>query len=193
MATSGNGKDLPVLSEDCSGRTFVITGGNVGLGYEAAKRLLIQGATRVIIAVRNLTAGEKAKAELEAATGKTGVLQVWHIDLASYDSVKAFAKKAIAGLDRIDVLIENAAVYPTDLAMAEGHHLTITVNVLSTFLLAALLLPKLSETARTFNTVPHLAVVGSNYGFYYEEAWRSMKDDPLGKLDSVEEKDVMSK
>lgn len=193
MATSGNATDLPVLSEDCSGRTFVITGGNVGLGYEAAKRLLIQGARRVIIAVRNLAAGEKAKAELEVATGKTGVLQVWHLDLASYDSVKEFAKKAIAELDRIDVLIENAAVFPTDRATAEGHHLTITVNVLSTFLLAGLLFPKLSETARKFNTIPHLAVVGSNFGFHDEQAWQSIKDDPLAKLDATEDKDIMRK
>ena len=193
MATSENGKDLPVLNEDCSGRTFIITGGNVGLGYEAAKRLLIQGATRVILAVRNLTAGEKAKTELEAATGKTSVLQVWHLDLAIYDSVKVFAKKAVTELGRIDVLIENAAVFPTDRSTAEGHHLTITVNILSTFLLASLLFPKLSETARTFDTVPHVVVVGSSYAFSYAEAWQSMKDDPLAKIDATEEKDIMRK
>lgn len=191
MATSGLGKDLPVLKEDCSGRTFIVTGANVGLGYEASKRLLIQGASRVILAVRNLSAGEKAKAEIEAATGKTGVAQVWHLDLASYDSVKAFARKAAAELDRIDALIENAGVFPTEYVTAESHHLTITVNVISTFLLAALMLPKLSETARQFNTVPHLAVVATRMGFYYEGAWKSIRDDPIAGIDA-EGKDEMT-
>lgn len=59
MATSSN--DLPILAEDCSGRTFIVTRANVGHGYEAVKRLLIQDAQRVILGVRNVEAGEKAK------------------------------------------------------------------------------------------------------------------------------------
>ena len=192
MATSGFGKTLPICTEDCSGRTFIVTGSNTGIGYETVKRLLLQNASRVIMTVRNPAAGEKAKAELEAATGKTGVAQVWHLDLASYDSVKGFANKVISELERVDVLIENAGVSPVDRTMAEGHHLTVTVNILSTFLLTMLLLPKLSETARKFNTTPHLVVLGSSYGFYYLEGWDSIKDDPLVKLDA-EEKDISQK
>lgn len=45
--------------------------------------------------------------------------------------------------------------------MAEGHERTITVNVISTFLLALLLLPKLKETAQQFKVEPRLTVVSS--------------------------------
>lgn len=190
MTTPSN--NLPLLAEDCSGRTFIVTGANTRLGYEAVKRLLIQDATRVILGVRNLEAGEKAKSEIETATDKTGVVEVWHLDLASYDSVKAFSKRASSKLDRIDAVIENAGVFPYERIMAEGHELTVTVNVLSTFLLGLLLLPKLCETSLAFNTLPHLVIVGSSMGFFHQKAWDSAKDDPLVKMDA-EEKDVTRK
>lgn len=49
--------------------------------------------------------------------------------------MKAFAKRVHEQLDRVDAVIENAAV-ATDEGKAEGHGLTMTVNVYSTFLLA---------------------------------------------------------
>ncbi|GAD92895.1 short chain dehydrogenase/reductase family oxidoreductase, putative [Paecilomyces variotii No. 5] len=181
-------RNLPLLAtpETCAGRTYIVTGSNTGLGYEAAKHLVALGAARVIMAVRNVGAGETAKAEIERDTGKINVAEVWTLDLASYDSVKAFAKRAITDLDRIDALIENAAVGISQRMMAEGHLLPLTVNVFSTFLLAVLLLPKMRQTAKSFGILPHLTIVSSGVGFDFKAAWDKIKDDPVAKLDAEE-------
>ncbi|GIK05404.1 hypothetical protein Aspvir_009513 [Aspergillus viridinutans] len=178
-------RNLPLLAttETCSGGTYIVTGANTGLGFEAAKHLVSLEAAKVILAVRNISAGEKAKREIEESTGKIGVAEVWSLDLASYDSVKAFAGKATAELDRIDAVIENAAVAVSERVIAEGHGLAVTVNVLSTFLLAVLILPKMKETAQRYGIVPHLTLVTSRVGFDAKDLWDKIKDDPVKKMD----------
>ena len=178
-------RNLPLLAttENISGKTYIVTGANTGLGYEAAKHLVELGAAKVIIAVRNVSSGETAKSEIEKATGKSNVADVWALDLASYDSVKAFAEKAVTELERIDALIENAGVAAHVRTYVEGHWIGNTVNVMSTLLLAVLLLPKMSETAKKFNTLPHLVIVTSDRAFDCEAEWNSIKDDPLKKMD----------
>ena len=119
------------------------------------------------------------------------VAEVWALDLASYDSVKAFAKRALAELDRIDALIENAGVAMAERTVAEGHIVPVTVNVLSTLLLGLLLLPQRGERGRRFGIMPHLVVVTSTAGFSVQEDWHQIKDDPFVKMD--DEKMVMRK
>jgi len=63
------------------------------------------------------------------------------------------------------VLIENAGVVKSGWEWAEDNELTLTVNVVSTFLLAFLLLPKLREIAIKFNTRPNLTIVTSETHF----------------------------
>lgn len=87
-------------------------------------------------------------------------MEVWELDLAKYESVLAFAEKA-KGLERLDVVVGNAGVYPFEFEMAEENELTITVNVVSTMLLGVLMVPKLRETAVKFGTVPVLTITGS--------------------------------
>ena len=177
--------NLPLLAstEICSGGTYIVTGANTGLGFEAAKHLVALGAAKVILGVRNVSAGETAKTKIEAATGTSNVAKVWALDLASYDSVRAFAKRAVTELDRIDALIENAGVATHQRIMAEGHLVDVTVNVLSTLLLGMLLLPKMSESAQRFGILPHLVVVTSTFSFDSEAEWNKIKDDPLVKMD----------
>lgn len=176
--------NLPLLltAESCSGGTYIVTGANVGLGFEAAKHLVALGASKVILAVRNLAAGETAKADIEKATKTSHIAEVWALDLSSYDSVKAFAKRAIAELERIDAVIENAAIATSLGVQPEGHLDVLTVNVLSTFLLGVLLLPKLSDSAKRFGILPHLTIVTSGVSFSFEEDWNKIKDDPLIKI-----------
>ena len=160
-----------------------MTGANTGLGFEAAQHLVALGAAKVILGVRNVSAGEAAKTKIDTATGKSDVAEVWALDLASYDSVKSFAKRAIKDLDRIDALIENAGVAGNTKAKVEGHVVDVTVNVLSTLLLGLLLLPKMSESARRFGILPHLVIVTSSYSFGSEGQWEKIKDDPLVGMD----------
>ena len=185
-ATSTQRHNLPLLAttETCSGGTYIVTGANTGLGFEAAKHLVELGAAKVIMGVRNIGAGEEAKAEIQTATGILNVAEVWALDLSSYESVRTFAKKAIAELDRIDAVIENAAVAMAQRVLAEGHILPVTVNVYSTFLLGILLLPKMSESARRFGILPHITIVTSRASFDFQQDWDKIKDDPLAKMDN---------
>lgn len=178
-------RELPLLitKELCAGRTYIVTGANIGLGLEAARHLVGIGAEKVILAVRNLEAGEEAKKDIEESTGIKGVAEVWHLDLSSFASVRAFAFKAIEALGRIEAIIENAAVASTH-GEAEGHVITMTVNVISTFLLAILLLPKLRSDAAKFGYTPRISIVTSGTGLDLGEYWATIAEDPLVKMDA---------
>ena len=76
---------------------------------------------------------------------------MWELDLESFASVKAFAARVSTDLARLDVVVENAAIAAVKFEQAERHERTITINVINTFLLALLLLPKLRETASMKN------------------------------------------
>jgi retinol dehydrogenase-12 len=143
-----------------TGKTVIVTGANTGLGQEAARHFVRCGAETVIIACRTLSKGEAAKREIEAAEKKTGVLQVWELNLSSYDSVKAFAKKCET-LPRLDVCVENAGIASGKFSRAEGHEAHITVNVISTFMLALLLLPTMRRSAAKTGSKPYLTIVTS--------------------------------
>ena len=119
----------------------------------------------MILAVRNTEKGEAAKKDIENSTGRPGVVEVWPLDLASYESTKHFAKQ-VEGLKRLDAVIENAGVSKYDWTVSEEDEMTITTNVVSTFLLALNLLPKLRETASKFNVTPHLVIVSSEVHFF---------------------------
>lgn len=147
-------------TQDCAGKTFIVTGANTGLGLEAARHFTRLNAQKVILAVRTVSKGEAAKRDIEDSTKRSGVVEVWPLDLASYDSVKAFARRA-EGLERVDAVVENAGVSTDKFVLMEDNESTITTNVVSTFLLALLLLPKLRESAQKFGIEPHLTVVTS--------------------------------
>lgn len=180
-------RNLPLLAtrENTEGRTYIVTGANTGLGFEAAKHLASLGAAKVILAVRNTIAGQAAKQEIDTAAGTAdkNVVEVWPLDLCSYDSVKAFAKRAETQLERIDGLLENAGLAQARREFAEGHVLPVTVNVTSTFLLAVLLLPVMSEKGKRLGIQPRLTVVTSSMGFTVKEEWEKIKEDPLTGMD----------
>jgi NAD(P)-dependent dehydrogenase (short-subunit alcohol dehydrogenase family) len=151
----------PTPTTPFTNQTVIITGSNVGLGLEAARHIVSLNAQKVILAVRNLSAGDEARKSIESTTGRTGVIEVWELDLASYTSVLAFSKRANT-LPRLDAVIENAALATENYQLAEGHERTITVNVISTVLLGLLLLPKLRETGKLSPGLkPRLSVVVS--------------------------------
>ena len=119
-------------------------------------------AAKVILGVRNIEKGEEAKRSIEQSTGRTGVVEVWQLDLAHYESVKDFAKRA-QGLERLDILVENAGIVTFNFTMTEDNESTITTNVVSPVLHSLLLLPKLRETGAKFNTLPR-----------YVHTWRDL-------------------
>ncbi|KAK4506211.1 hypothetical protein PRZ48_004176 [Zasmidium cellare] len=153
---------LPYPTGSYAGKTIVVTGSNTGLGKEAARHYARLGASRIILAVRSIDKGNVAKADIESTTScgeKT--IEVWQLDMGSYASVKDFAAKLQSKLGRVDIFNANAGLAKTKYNLVEDNEEMITVNVISTFLLAALVLPKLKETANRFNVQPTLAITSS--------------------------------
>lgn len=192
IATQPHNLPLLATEENTTGKTYIVTGANTGLGFEASKHLVNLGAKKVILAVRSVPSGEAAKKKIDEATGKATVAEVWALDLSSYESVKAFARRATTELDRIDAVIENAAVATGEQKSAEGYHIGLTVNVLSTFLLAVLLLPKLKESAEKYGTLPRLSIVTSGVGFDVRQVWEMVKEDPFVRTSGLPAEQLMA-
>jgi NAD(P)-dependent dehydrogenase (short-subunit alcohol dehydrogenase family) len=152
---------LPYPSTNYAGQTIVITGSNTGLGKEAARHYARLGASKLILAVRSVDKGEAAKKDIQTTAAKGVSIEVWQVDMASYASVKAFAARVEAELDRVDIFHANAGLVRSEFALAEDNETNITVNYISTFLLVALVLPKLKATAAQFQTRPHLVITSS--------------------------------
>lgn len=144
---------LPYPQTKFSGKTIIVTGANSGLGLEAARHFVRLEAARVILAVRDKAKGEAARQSIERSTGRSGIAQVWEVDLASYPSVENFAQKVDSQLDRVDIVVQNAGVFtfqPFSKIANDEYH--ITINVVGTLLLAILLLPKLRRIASTLHS-----------------------------------------
>ncbi|KAK5165617.1 hypothetical protein LTR04_001200, partial [Oleoguttula sp. CCFEE 6159] len=79
-----------------AGRTVIITGSNTGLGFEAAVKFATLGAPTLILGVRDLSKGAAAKRAIEARVSASTRcdIRVWHLDLLSYPSIRAFAARA---------------------------------------------------------------------------------------------------
>ncbi|KAI9842048.1 MAG: hypothetical protein M1838_003308 [Thelocarpon superellum] len=152
---------LPYPELDLTGQTLIVTGANTGLGLETARHFVRLNAKKVILGVRSVEKGGEACKSIEQSTGRAHVVEVWALDLSSYESVMSFAAK-VQGLPRLDAVVENAGISVDKYQVLEDNESTITVNVVSTFLLALLMLPKLRESASRFNFVPRLTIVTSD-------------------------------
>ncbi|EIM87345.1 NAD-P-binding protein [Stereum hirsutum FP-91666 SS1] len=161
----------PKLDRNLSfaGQTVIVTGSNTGLGFSAAQQIAERGASKVILAVRTISKGEAAAQKLRDSLSQSQhtstKIEVWPLNLSSYQSVKDFAAR-VNTLDRLDVLLENAGVVKVKFELEEGNEATITTNVISTTLLALLVLPKLRETAEKFGVTPRLTIVSSEVAFW---------------------------
>lgn len=128
---------------DLSGRLAVVTGANSGIGLDTARALAGAGAS-VIMACRDRGRGTAAMGELQDRQPNLD-LEVGEVDLASQQSVRAFA----AGLsDRgVDIVVCNAGIYaPTYKETAEGIESTVGICHVGHFLLVHQLLPALEAS-----------------------------------------------
>lgn len=130
---------------DHSGRVVIVTGATSGLGKEAAKVLAGKGAT-VVMAIRNLEKGNRVAKEIKESHPEAKV-DARELDLASLDSVRAFADGFKKGYNRLDILINNAGVMVPPYSKTEdGFEIQMGVNHLGHFALTGLLMPLLKET-----------------------------------------------
>ncbi len=164
--------DIP----DQSGRTYVITGANSGLGAVAARALGARGA-EVILACRNTAKAEPVAADIGERA------QIRKLDLADLESVRAFA----AETGPTDVLINNAGIMAVPKRRtADGFEMQIGTNHLGHFALTNLMLPRIRERVVTLSSGAHRAgsinLADLNYEQRRYERWTAYGQSKLANL-----------
>lgn len=130
-----------VRGVDLKGRRALITGAASGIGIETAKALASAGA-EVVLAVRNVDAGQKVAGELVKATGNKGI-SVMRLDLADQKSVRSLV---VSWQGPLHILVNNAGVMASPEARtAEGWESQFATNHLGHFSLALGLYPALKQ------------------------------------------------
>lgn len=135
----------PPKDTNLENKIAIVTGSTSGLGLEASRQLLSYGLSGLIMAVRSIERGEEVASKFRAQYPKANI-QVWPLEMESYDSIQAFARRAVE-LSGLDIAILNAGMQTAHFATvaATGHEKYVQVNYLSTMLLAVLLLPVLKS------------------------------------------------
>lgn len=157
-----------------AGKTVLVTGANTGLGFQAALKYATLGTEHLILAVRTANKGEDAKRRILEATGRNDpeALEVLTVDLADMASVRAFVRNLEASTRTLDIALFNAGLgNPTYETSSTGWEMALQVNVLSTALMAVLLLPLLRATAEARASPTHLTFVNSHGHNMVEKEW----------------------
>jgi NAD(P)-dependent dehydrogenase (short-subunit alcohol dehydrogenase family) len=130
---------------DQTGRTFVVTGANSGLGEVVARALGKAGAD-VVLACRDTTKADVVAAEI----GSNAVVR--KLDLSDLSSVRAFAEAT----EKVDVLVNNAGVMAVPFRRTvDGFEMQIGTNHLGHFALTGLLKDKLTDRVVTMSSALH--------------------------------------
>ncbi|KAI0197608.1 short-chain dehydrogenase/reductase [Astrocystis sublimbata] len=148
------------------GKTVLVTGANTGMGYQAALKYAQLGASTLVLAVRDASKGEEAKARIASQVTVGLDIIVKTVDLSTFDSVKAFAQDINESIPKLHVIELCAGIMaPAFATGAEGYENSFQVNVLSTALMAILLLEKVRETADAGaddGYIPHITFLNSS-------------------------------
>jgi NAD(P)-dependent dehydrogenase (short-subunit alcohol dehydrogenase family) len=130
---------------DQQGKRVIVTGGNSGIGFEAALALAGRNA-QVILAVRNVDKGEEAARQIRQRYPQAQVM-VMQLNLADLKSIRAFAESLLANHDRLDILINNAGVMALPARKTvDGFEMQFGTNHLGHFALTGSLLPALKKS-----------------------------------------------
>ncbi|KAF2970979.1 hypothetical protein GQX73_g2533 [Xylaria multiplex] len=139
--------DIP----DLSGKVYLVTGANTGIGKEVARILYSKNAA-VWIAARNAEKGTNAITSIkDAHPSSNGRLEFLQLDLSDLATIKTSADAFCAKEKRLDVLFNNAGVMfpPNGSKTKQGHELQLGTNCLGPFLFTQFLTPTLITTAKT--------------------------------------------
>ncbi|CAE6432603.1 hypothetical protein ACGC1H_006779 [Rhizoctonia solani] len=133
---------------DLSGKVFVVTGGNTGIGLETCKVLLSKNA-KVYMTSRCPKRAQKALLDVRQTTGKAA--ETLRLDLADLESVREAAKDLARRETEVHCLINNGGVFapPLEAKTAQGYDLQFGTNVLGHYLFTTLLLPLLLRAVKS--------------------------------------------
>lgn len=137
--------DDQTRSKDLSGKVYIVTGANSGVGLETTRQLVTQGG-HVVMACRRPDAGKEAANTMK---GLAGSCEVMRVDLADLQSVRDFVAAYQAKHNRLDGLACNAGMVNMTGSRQEtkdGLETTIGISYFGHFLLTELLLEDLKRT-----------------------------------------------
>ena len=141
-----------VLSVDNREGWYVVTGANAGMGQALTRALAVQGK-QIVMACRNLERSLPVRNAIIAETGNPNI-RLWQLDLSSFDSILAFARKSKEEHLSIQALVNNAGVMNGEFrTTTEGLEQTVGVNYVGTWLLTRLLLHRMNAGSRIVNTL----------------------------------------
>ncbi len=142
--------------------TALITGGTSGIGLATAKKLAQLGV-QVLLVGRNAERGKKAVDEIRAAGGKADFISS---ELRGADSAREVASKAIeAGNGHVDILINNAGIYPfgpTQEMTEEQFDNVFSTNVKAPYFLVAELAPLMAKRGK--GAIVNISTMVADYG-----------------------------
>jgi len=160
-----------------SGRTFLVTGANSGIGYETTKALYEAGA-HIIMVCRDFDRAEEAKEKL-LSVNAAGSLETAQLNLSNLSAIKECTDQIIKKHRKIDVLINNAGVMlPPASKTDDGFELQFGTNFIGHYALTGYLYPLLKQTAGSrIVTVSSMAYLHGKIDF---DNLRSERDyDPM--------------
>ncbi len=131
-------------------KTFIITGGNSGLGLECARNIAAKYSDyQIILACRNKQKAADAVKQLSEETGNANISAI-ELDVSSLASVRNFVEQYKAQeLPHLDGLVCNAGINGMNVGLTEdGFDCVFETNHLGHFLLANLLLPHMKPNGR---------------------------------------------
>jgi NAD(P)-dependent dehydrogenase (short-subunit alcohol dehydrogenase family) len=127
------------------GKTFLVTGGNAGIGYFVAEQLASTGAT-VILGSRDTA---KAGAAMTSIRSRVPGAHMRHVRLDLADRSSLTSSVDALEVDRLDAVVCNAGVLldrPPRRETADGHELMFATNHLGHFVLIRWLMPLLAAS-----------------------------------------------
>lgn len=133
------------MSTTMKNKIILITGATSGIGLETARGLARLGAT-IVFTTRDELRGKQVREELIKTTNNKNI-DVLFCDLASFDSIKACCVEYKQKYDKLDVLINNAAIWDhTRRESKDGIENIFATNHLAPFLKTNLLLETLKKS-----------------------------------------------
>ncbi|KAI0001188.1 hypothetical protein BJV77DRAFT_1057951 [Russula vinacea] len=165
-------KPDPAEHVDLTGKTVVVIGANVGLGFEAAKHFASMNPKRLVLGCRSQEKGQAALQAIQATGFKDAELAL--VDLARF---ALFIRDSA----QIDIFVYNAGVQVTRYsASKDGWEESIQVNHLSAMMLTILLLPCLLKAASSGTSPnPRVVIVSSDVHYWTKFSKTELESDKL--------------
>jgi NAD(P)-dependent dehydrogenase (short-subunit alcohol dehydrogenase family) len=159
---------------DVTGKVAIVTGSTKGLGYAMARGLSEAGA-KVVVSSRKPELCEEVAEAIAAETGGETMSAAWHA--GDWDGAPDFVDRVLDRFGRVDVLVNNAAISPRFMGVAEMTSefwdKVMSVNLKGPLRLVGLIAPRMGEQGG--GAIINVASVGAYRGGAHNSAYSVSK------------------